>query len=421
MMQGENGRSGVRDLVSAWRGDILGLASALIAVPSHNPPGDELAVAEVAADHLRTLGLTETRIVEAKPRRASLVCTYDTGRPGPTLILNGHLDTKPAGDLKAWETDPYKAAIREGRLYGLGAVDMKGPIAAMTYGLVAAREAAADRLNGRVLLVLSADEEGPAMEGARYLVEEEGMRADAVVLGEPCGVLESWDTLPLISRGFCGVRFETRGTRLHNSVSDRFPIVNASLDAARLMAFLEERLQLTHAPDPLCPTGPTVTLGTTMGGGEGLAFVPGEAWFTVNIRSLPRMTRESVAADIDRAVAAFRAEHPQSRVSWDFVEGNLAWTTPTHISADLPIVRAAAQAMEAVLTKPAPFGCCPGSTDAIWWQGKAGIPTIPAFGPGVLTNCHTPNESLGVEELMQSTEIFALLVIGYLGSAPAGQ
>ena len=406
----------IADHVDSRRADLLEFATQLIGVRSPNPPGDERDAADCAADQLKELGFADIAIHEANPLRANVVCTFDTGRDGPTLILNGHLDTKPPGDLSLWATDPYVGTVSDGKLYGLGSVDMKGPIAAMAYGLAAARDVCGSALRGRVLFVLSADEEGPGMEGPRYLLEDLGMHGDAVVIGEPCGVLESWDTLPVISRGFCAVRFELRGTRVHNSISDRISPVNASLDAARLMVFLDSHLQLSHDPIPLCPTGPTVTLGTTMAGGEGYAFVPGDAWFTVNIRSLPGMCREGVAEDICKALADFRSEQPQAQVTWDFVEGNLAWTPPTQVGVDIPVVQAAARAMELVLGSAAPFGYCPGSTDAAWWQGKAGIPSIPALGPGTLGVCHAPNEGVVIEELYQAARIHALLIAGYLSA-----
>lgn len=119
-----------------------------------------------------------------RPERPNVVCRWDTGRPGPTLVLNGHLDTKPPLPREDWSSDPYAPEVRDGRLYGLGAADMKGAVAALVYGLHAAQVVSrkdgrkapctdvrevlhaegngAPRMGGSVLLALTADEEGEA-------------------------------------------------------------------------------------------------------------------------------------------------------------------------------------------------------------------------------------------------------------------
>ncbi|MCC7355469.1 MAG: M20 family metallopeptidase [Anaerolineae bacterium] len=403
------------EFVDRHQDALIAFASSLIATPSPTPPGNEQAVAQVARERLWALGFPDVAIFGPRPERANLVCRYDTGRPGRVLLLNGHLDTKPIGKREAWETDPFQGTIKNGRLYGLGAVDMKGADAALVYGLAAAVQAGADHLNGRVILALSADEEGEALDGARYLVREIGVRADAALIAEPCGISKPWEMIPLISRGFCGVRFTVKGTPRHSSISDRLPVINASLEASRLLLFLKDELRLTHPPTPLCPQGPTVNLGATLKGGQALAIVPGEAEFTADIRTLPGMTQAQVAQDLDRAMAEFRRRYPQAQVSWTFVAGNLAWTTPTQVEPDVPLVPALREAVRQVLGKIPPFGYCPGGTDAIWWQGAGNIPTIPAFGPGLMSNAHMPNEFVGLDELVQAAKIYALLILNYLG------
>ena len=393
---------------------LVNFASQLIATPSFNPPGNELAVAQVAESHLHTLGLTETRILGPRPERASLICRVSTGHPGSTLLLNGHLDTKPAGPLEAWATDPFQGVVKDGRLYGLGAVDMKGPDAALVYGLAAALHSGVENLRGEVLLILSADEEGPVVDGARYLVQEAGITADAALVAEPCGVDRAWECIPLFSRGLSCMRFFVNGTQTHSSVSDRRETINASLMAARLLVFLDEQLELHYPETPLCPQGPTVNLGATLKGGQAYAMVSGQADFSVDIRTLPGMNQAQLAEDFNRAIDLFCKRYPKAQVSYEFFPGRLAWTTPTEISSDLPLVKALCDATEKVLGKTPPFGYFPAGTDAIWWQGAGRIPTIPGFGPGMLVNCHQPNEWVEVSELIQAAKIYALTILNFL-------
>ena len=264
--------------VEHHRSNLLQLAIDLIAAPTQNPPGNERAAAEVAQLALRRLGFHDTLILEPQPGRGNLLCTWRTGRPGKRLLLNGHLDTKPAGDLGLWRTDPWQGTVVDGRLYGLGAVDMKGPDAALIYGLAAAATSHAAvplRMSGEVVLALTADEEGEALMGARFLVQENGLRADEALIAEPSGILAPWDSIPLISRGFCGLRFVVNGTQTHSSISDRLPMTNATVAAARLLIHLKESLRLRHPQTDLCPTGPTVNLGATIQGGSALAIQSG--------------------------------------------------------------------------------------------------------------------------------------------------
>lgn len=405
--------------VADERGALLDLAARLVAAPSPNPPGDERQAAAVAAEALEWLGFDDVAVVGPRPERANVLCRVRTGRPGRTLILNGHLDTKPPLPLDAWTSDPYTPVFRDGRLIGLGAADMKGPDAALIYGLAAAVRASA-RLGGEALLVLNADEEGAvATEGALYLNRELGITGDGVLIAEPCGVTRPWESIPLISRGITCVRFVVTGTQTHSSISDRVPVVNASLEAARLLLFLEQRLALTHAPIPLCPGGPTVNLGATLAGGQGVAVVSGQAEFSADIRTLPGMSQAQVAEDIERALAAFRRERPRVSVAWSFYPDKRSWTQPTYTDPADPLVGAVQAAAEAVLGQAPPLGYFPGGTDAIWWQAAAGIPTIPGFGPGLLSNCHQPNEWIAVDELLQAARIAALTVIGYLSEGGA--
>ena len=145
-----------------------------------------------------------------------------------------------------------------------------------------------------------------------------------------------------------------------------------------------------------------------------MAMVSGRAEFTADIRTLPGMSMAQLAADVDRAVAEFRRRHPGVGVSWAFFAGKRRWTQATQIGTDEPLARAVQTASRAILGESPAFGYFPGGTDAIWWQAVGGIPTLPGFGPGLLSNCHQPNEWIAVGELYQAAKIDALIVLEYL-------
>src|SRR5579862_7510245 len=134
--------------------DAVGLACELVAARTPNPPGDERAAAEVVVRALHDLGIEGVEVVGESPERANVIARVRGRGGGRTLILAGHLDTKPPGDAGAWETPPWEPVIRDGRLYGLGSADMKGAVAAMVH---AAADVAEAELEGDLVLVFTAD------------------------------------------------------------------------------------------------------------------------------------------------------------------------------------------------------------------------------------------------------------------------
>lgn len=404
----------VLDYLDYHQEDIINFSIRMIETPTPNPPGNERAAAQLAEQQLHALGLKNTTLLEASPGRANLVCSYDSTKPGKTLLLNGHLDTKPGVPIEAWETDPYKGVIKGGKLFGLGAADMKGPDAALAYALAAIADQASESLCGKVMLVYTADEEGPTIHGARFLVEDNGITADAVLIAEPCGVNRNWDSLPLISRGITVFRIIIKGTQTHSSISDRVPIVNASLEAARLLLHLKENLHLNYPPTPLCPKGPTINLGATIRSGQAYAIVSGDAEIVSDIRTIPGMTQNQLRADIEQAIELYRQQYTGADISWDFFPNKLGWTDPSLIPPDFPLVKAVQQAAGTILGRTPPLGYFPGGSEAIHWQGIAGIPTIPGFGPGLLSNCHKPNEFIETAEIIRAAKIYALTILNYL-------
>ncbi|HVX33295.1 MAG TPA: M20/M25/M40 family metallo-hydrolase, partial [Solirubrobacterales bacterium] len=154
---------------------VVELTGRLIAAPSPNPPGDEIAVAAVLREALAEAGLPEPRLIARDDARPNLLTTIDFGPGGRHLALCGHMDTKPVGDA-AWSVDPFRATVDGDRLHGLGSTDMKGALAAMV--LAAARLAAEPPTAGRLSLAFVADEEDGAAFGAQHLVASGELDAD---------------------------------------------------------------------------------------------------------------------------------------------------------------------------------------------------------------------------------------------------
>ena len=277
--------------------EVLQFTKELIATPSETPPGDERRIAKVILDRLERLGLSGALVASEIPERPNVLYRLQGRGNGPTLLYVAHTDTKPVGDVRSqWKSDPFKAIISDGRLYGLGASDMKAAVAAFVYATAALKDVAP--LEGSLLLALVADEEGGGRYGAHYLSTRYGLKADMGVIGEPPGVTREWEYIHLGCRGVCCFNIKVYGTQMHSSLSDRLPSVNASLKLAELMLRMSRDLKLNFTPHPLCPTGVTVNLGVRLKGGVYFGVYPGYAEFGTDIRTVPGMQKDTVLRDI---------------------------------------------------------------------------------------------------------------------------
>jgi acetylornithine deacetylase len=396
--------------------ELLEFARELIATPSVNPPGDERAVAAAVRARLLELGVDEIEELAAAEGRTNLIARIRGDDAGRTLLLSGHLDTKPPGDRSLWLTDPFDPVVRDGELYGVGSGDMKAAVAAMVYA--AGSLLAAGMPPGELALVLTADEEAGSQYGSRWLAESGLLRGDAAVIGEPCGVEREWEGIDLVSRGAALFKVVVRGTQMHSSVSDRIPTVNATVAMSRLIERMNRELKgaLTYAGHPLGGLGPTVNVGVMAKAGVYYGVVPGEAEFACDVRTLPGMTREQVEADLRAFLDRAMADDPDLRAELVFE----VWHPATEISPDEPIVGALQAAAASVLSEPPALAAFPGATDATHFQLGAGIPTVAAFGPGFLTRAHSPNESVPVKSVLEAAKIYALGARRYLGASQTG-
>ena len=394
-------------LINDWTPEIIQFTGELIATPSETPTGDERKITELLSEKLDKLGLRGAWITSDVPEHPNLLYRLSGKGGGPTLLYVAHTDTKPVGDAALqWATDPFRATIRDGKMYGLGAADMKAAVAAFVYATAALKRL--EPLAGDLLLALVSNEEGGSKYGAHYLCSKYGLKADMAVIGEPPGVTKEWENIQLGCRGVCCFTIKVYGTQIHSSISDRFGSTNASVKLAELLTRMRRELKFHFAPHPLCPNGVTVNLGVFIKGGVFFGVNPGYAEFGTDIRTVPGMCKADVARDLESFLDACRRDDPSLQVKLEFAPPPLDWIAPTEVPADLPIAEALAKASQQVLGFRPPFGIYPAGTDSPHFQNTAGIPTVPAFGAGMISVCHGANEWVGVESIVQACKIYAL-------------
>lgn len=390
--------------------EILEFTRELIRTPSVNPPGDEVAVSAMIMDRMSSLGIEERRIAAALPTRPNVLARVVGSRPGPRLLLSGHIDTKPAGDLSEWRTDPHDPAIIGDQLVGLGSGDMKGAVAGMIYA--AGALASVGDFAGSLSLALTADEENGSVYGSKWLAAEGLIDADVCVIGEPGGIHEEWEAIHLVSRGVALFKVVVGGTQMHSSISDRLPAVNATLKMSALALKMQRELRdyLTYEPHPYCTLGPTVNVGVMASAGVYYGVYPGRAELATDVRTLPGMTEAQMQRDVQRFLDDAMAADPelQARLEW------YRMVDATEIPGDHPVVGTLRDVGSLVTGRLPRLDAFPGATDAAYLQRTAGVPCVASFGPGYLPRAHGPNESMHRDGPAQAAMVYALSAVRYL-------
>ena len=393
----------VLDYLNAREDVLLQFVRDLVATPSPTPPGDERAVVERIQQELIALQLGEAEIIASQPERPNLLLRVKGAAPGPTLVLNGHTDTKPTGNRDEWKNDPFDPVIQDGKLFGLGSTDMKGAVGAMVYATAAVAQVSGE-LAGELQLLASADEEGGSEQGAKFLAANGHISADAILIGEACGVRHELECIALDSRGICCFGIRVHGDQMHSSLSDEFDATNASVKASELICRLAQDFKRP---------GMTINPGVTLEGGVYFGVVPGLAEFGCDLRIPPGSTKQQIHAELESWLEQQLQQDSDLRAElvWESIPST--WIEPVNFPRNHPLATALQDACADVLPEAPPIGCFPGATDAPWFVA-AGIPTIPAFGPGRLPLAHSPNEHVEISSVFACARIYALTALNYL-------
>ncbi|MGH2355872.1 MAG: M20 family metallopeptidase, partial [Chloroflexota bacterium] len=377
---------------------LVRLVSELVAIESVNPayPGGgrgEVAVAAFVEDYCRRLGLDLGRqpVLPGPPSRENVLAELRVPGARQTLLFEAHLDTV---GLDGLGERGLRAEVRDGRLYGRGACDTKGALAAMLVALERLRDRRQE-LGVNVLLLGAVDEEHQ-YRGVLAFIEQEirrGRRIDAAVVGEPTEL-----RVVVAHKGCVRTRISTVGRAAHSSRPDEG--VNAVEHMAEVLGALRalrERLAARHHP---LAGSPTLSIGRVWGG-TAVNIVPDRCTIELDRRIIPGETADGALAELDAALAGAQAANPALRVEREppFV-ADWALDTP----ADAAVVQAAAVACREIGLSADPAGVAFGS-DASKLQALAGVPSI-VLGPGSIAQAHTPEEYVPVAHLPAAAELY---------------
>lgn len=368
--------------------DPIPLLKELIRVPSVNPPGDELRVAERLAEEFRAAGL-RPELREAEPGRPNVVVRVGSG-DSPHIWLNAHLDTVTAGDFANWSYDPFAAVEADGKIYGRGATDDKGGVAAMSSALISLA-AGGRNLRGTVTFTGVVGEEAGNV-GTKKLLQD-GFKADMAIVGE-------YTSARRIAAGYRGclwLRITTLGRSAHgsrphqgnNAIDQMTDIV---IPALRRMSFDYKRATRFLVDSP------TVSINK-IDGGRLVNVIPEQCAALVDIRLVPGQGTEEVLNQVERALREAGAARPDFSYRLETVLASEPfWTDP---SQDLVI--AVERSIRNVLGTDAEVFGKSGTSDGNVIAGELGIPVI-AYGPGNGSG-HGPDEYVESQDVREVARV----------------
>ena len=376
----------------------IALLCDLVAIDSVNPSlspraAGEADVARRIAGELESIGL-HVEIADAAPGRPNVVGVLDGRAPGRSLMFCGHTDTVGVSGMR----QPFTPEIRDGRLYGRGAQDMKGGVAAMI-GAVRRIVESGGLAQGRVIVAAVVDEEHASI-GAEALVTK--WRADAAVVTEPTGL-----DVAVAHKGFQWIALETHGRAAHGSRprDGRDAILRMGRVLSRLES-LDRRLQRGPA-HPLLGTGSLHA--SLIEGGHELSSYPARAALQYERRTLPGEPSDIARVEAEAFLAELKREDPEFEAEARLVFGRDAYEIDP--DSQLP----------ALLTDAArAAGCGASIAGMTFWTdaailGAAGIPSV-LFGPGG-AGLHSIEEYVIVEDVLRCRDALANLARSWIGAS----
>lgn len=393
---------------------LVEMAREFIAIPTVNPPGfNFVEMVNNIGCWCRRFGLSvevidvpsevvAARSPESENQPRKIILAYLGEREAkPHIHFNGHYDVVPA--TGGWKvTEPFNPLVKDGKIYGRGASDMKGPLASILVALKTLVEHKGE-LAGSVSFSAVPDEEIGGGAGARYLVEQKGRFAELCVIAEPSGLSSIWDS----HKGQAWLEVTVRGRSAHASTP--WLGVNAFERACRLVVCLSDGYvkqlpakkfaKLVPYEDAI----PVVTLGGVVKGGGKVNIVPDAVSFTVDRRTVPGETFEEAR---DEFLDALYKCADNLGVPREDLEVKKILAGEPCVMRDEGLKSEFAKAVEDVLGLKPTFKICQGGLDMRYFI-SVNIPTL-TYGGGESSKAHTADEYANVEDLVNAAKVYAL-------------
>ena len=407
--------------IAARRDDLILLTQNLIRIPTLNPPGENYRdICEFLNNRLTKHGFN-TEMVRAydtpgdsdKYPRWNLVARREGTGSGECVHFNSHIDVVEVGS--GWTQDPFGGALVDGKIYGRGACDMKGGLAASIIAVESFIHTNPD-FQGAIEISATGDEESGGYGGVAYLAEKgffDPKRVQHVIIPEPLNK----DRVCLGHRGGWWAEIETFGEIAHGSM----PFLGDC--AVRHMGAVIDKFETQLYPAmaarrtdmPVVPDGArssTMNINSIHGGqaeqaddftGLPAHCVPDSCRIVIDRRFLVEETLDDVRDEVESLLNELKVERPN--FEYDMREINSV--LPSMTDREAPIAASVAKQIEIVMGKPAEFVASPGTYDQKHIDRIGTLKNCVAYGPGILELAHKPDEYVGVEDMMDSVQVMA--------------
>jgi succinyl-diaminopimelate desuccinylase len=414
----------VSDFLQQYEKDVVSLCSHIIQAGGENPPGDVSVTAEIIETFLDEHKITYERL---EPTKGHANIVAKVGKSEPRIILCGHIDVVPAGDLKSWKIPPFSGKIEDGKIFGRGASDMKAGISSMLMA-GAALKRIEDELGGTAVFAIVCDEETMGPAGAIWLLKNHKLDGDACLIAEPTGYLHSGYSVVAGERGNLWLRLIAKGKPAHGATPafGENAILLLTKFLRTLDALEKTPVKIPRDAKPLVRNG-KIDLTKIA---KGMGITPKEITrsmdhYTVNVGTIHGGTKVNVVperceAEIDvrvpvggnpDAVEEFVKLALPRNFEYEITNRTLASYTPAHE----PLIKILQKQGKKVLGyKPAALYMT-ATSDAHSFRESLGIPTV-SFGPGYGEVTHAYNEFVYAKDLVNAMKIYAHTIIDYLGS-----
>jgi succinyl-diaminopimelate desuccinylase len=405
-------------IIEARREELVELARALIRFPTVNPPGEAYQpCAEFIGRRLRDRGFAVNYVRAAgtpgdteRYPRINVIARREGSVAGPCVHFNSHIDVVQSG--AGWTLDPFAAVLRDGKIYGRGACDMKGGLAASIIAVEALIDSGA-QLPGALEISGTVDEESGGYGGVHYLAQRgwfSAPRVDHVIIPEPLNV----DRVCIGHRGVWWAEVETRGRMAHGSMpflgDCAVRHMNAFID--RLEQDLYPKLAARRTDMPVVPSGArhsTMNINSIHGGqaetsGFPAPCVPDSCRLVIDRRLLIEENMDCVKDEVRALLEQLVAE----RAGFAYELRDIFEVQPTMADRDGPVARSTAAAIQRVLGREAEFVCSPGTYDQKHIDRIGKLRDCIAYGPGILDLAHQPDEYVLIDDMVNSAKVMAL-------------
>lgn len=383
------------------RVEIVELLKSLVRINSVNPAlvergAGEDEIAERVAEFLRGIGLTPS-IEEVRPGRPNVVAILRGLGDGPSLILNGHMDTV---GIDYMEMDPLDPIVKEGRLYGRGACDMKGGLAAIL-GAAQALVGSGTGLLGDLIVAAVCDEEHASI-GTERLMER--MKADAAIVAEPTGL-----QIVVAHKGFAWVDVETRGVAAHGSRPDVG--VDAISRMGRVLAEIERLQEETLQQRNHELVGSPSIHASTIHGGRELSTYPDHCKLQLERRMIPGETQSDVVTEMRNILTILSGKDPKFQADFRLTFARGPMEVPSTERVCRILHRSAKEAADLTPKFVGSGGWL--DTEIIM---RHGIPAV-AFGPEG-EGAHGSIEYVNLDSVIKAAEVLEVAAVLFCGTKP---